>query len=168
MAPIEELLHQWADHVNGKVGPLGYPKQSVMESIYRFKLDEGGAAGVVPLTAAGKQTRSARGDRTPEWPDTVKAIDEAMLMLLANDKRAFYALVGYYLRKVPGRIRQDGDGLNRGWRPLGRGIDEAKEAYVERLARAMPWNLTARTYWQHMGRGQDKVASFIQGANWSA
>ena len=168
MTAIEELLHQWADHVSGKAGPLGYPRQSVMESIYRFKLDEGGADGVVPLTAAGKQTRSMRGDRTPEWPDTVKAIDEAMLSLLANDRRAFYALVGYYLRKVPGRPRNDGSGLTRGWRPLGRGVDEAKEAYVERLARAMPWQLTARNYWTHLRRGQDSVASFLRGANWAA
>jgi hypothetical protein len=139
-----------------------------MESIYRFKLDEGAADGVVPLTASGKQTRSMRGDRTPEWPDTVKAIDEAMLTLLANDRRAFYALVGYYLRKVPGRLRNDGSGLTRGWRPLGRGPDEAKEAYVERLARAMPWQLTARNYWTHLRRGQDSVAAFLRGANWAA
>jgi len=168
VAPIEELLHQWADHVRGNAGPLGYPKQSVVQSIYTFKLDEEASEGARLLTAAGKPTRSMKGDRVPEWPDTVRAVDEAMLSLLANDRRAFYALVGYYLNKVPGRLRQDGSGLTRGWRPIHRGVDEAKEAYLGRLSAAMPWRMSVTMYWEHLKRGQNSVASFLRGANWAA
>ena len=169
MKPIEELMYQWADTVNGKVGPLGYPSQSTMESIYCYKLAGETTIAGRAVTAAGKATRSMKGDRTPEWPDTVRAIDEAMLSLLASDKRAFYALVGFYLHKVPGRLRQDGEGLARGWRVVGgQGENESKVEYVRRLARAMPWNISERSYFAHLKRGEESVAAFVRGADWAA
>lgn len=172
MTPIEELLHQWADHVNGKEGPTAYPKQSIVQSIYTFRLNDEEAAekratGAIRITAAGKQSRSMRADKVPEWPDTVKAIDEAMLMLLVSDRRAFYALVGFYLHKVPGRVKQDDKGLARGWRKVTRLSDESSRSYMMRLAAAMPWHLSDASLWNHKKRGESAVSAFLKGTQFS-
>jgi hypothetical protein len=168
MTPIEELLYQWADYQRGKAGPGGYPSQSLMRSIYTFKMDEIAGDGVKPLTAFGTATRSTRGDFSPEWPDMVKQIDTGLLYLAATNRRAYYALMGYYMGKVPGRFRQDEKGISRGWRDVHRGPGEAKKAYIERLAKAMPWHLGVASYFTHLRVGHESLAAFVRGANWAA
>jgi hypothetical protein len=163
MTPIEELLYQWADYQRGKAGPGGYPSQSLMRSIYTFKMEEKGGVEIRPLTASGRQTRSTRGDYSPEWPDMVNQMDSGLTMLADTNRRAYYALMGYYLGKVPGKVRQDEKGLSRGWREVHRGAGEAKDAYIGRLSRAMPWNLSKASFYQHMKQGHESLSAFIRG-----
>ena len=143
-AELDALLHEWARYVTDPPAS----RQSLMQSIYTFKMDGAGRKQSKPLTARGKQTQATVA-KPVEVNPRAEATETAVAVLRSVAPDLGLVVVAEYLSLVPnardGRFnwRRVSFDPRRGatghLQSLAGGLGISASAYRHRLKRAHVW-----------------------------
>ena len=95
-AELDALLHEWARYVTDPPAS----RQSLMQSIYTFKMDGAGRKQSKPLTARGKQTQATVA-KPVEVNPRAEATETAVAVLRSVAPDLGLVVVAEYLSLVP-------------------------------------------------------------------
>ena len=145
LVELVERLHEWARYVTDPPAS----RQSLVQSIYTYKLDDAGKSkDAKPLTARGKQTVTT-GGKPLEVSPRAEATETAVTVLRSVAPDLGLGVVAEYLSLVP-----SAQSMGFAWRhiafdprhgatghlvALARGLGISSSAYRHRLKRGHIW-----------------------------
>ena len=145
LVELVERLHEWARYVTDPPAS----RQSLVQSIYTYKLDDAGKSkDAKPLTARGKQTVTT-GGKPLEVSPRAEATETAVTVLRSVAPDLGLVVVAEYLSLVP-----SAQSMGFAWRhiafdprhgatghlvALARGLGISSSAYRHRLKRGHIW-----------------------------
>jgi hypothetical protein len=144
-AELDERLHEWARYVTDPPAS----RQSLVQSIYTFKLDDAGRKQAKPLTVRCKPTKMMTAAKPLEVNPRAEATETAVAVLRSVAPDLGLVVVAEYLSLVPSM-----QSMGFAWRriafdprhgatghlvALARGLGISSSAYRHRLKRAHVW-----------------------------